>query len=38
VAAALVKRLGTGRPLKEDAFEEFSGAVDRILDSTAAET
>ncbi|CAN0011334.1 unnamed protein product [Scytosiphon promiscuus] len=34
VASALVKRLGTGAPLKAATFEDFSDAVDRVLDST----
>ncbi|CAM9355890.1 unnamed protein product [Ascophyllum nodosum] len=37
VATTLVKRLGSGRPLKSEAdFEAFSEAVDRILRATAA--
>eukprot|EP00752_Nemacystus_decipiens_P004817 g4384.t1 len=36
VASALVKRLGTGRPLKPGTFDEFSEAVDRLLKSTEA--
>lgn len=36
VATALVKRLGSGKPLKPDIFEEFSAAVDRMLADTAA--
>ncbi|CBJ27776.1 conserved unknown protein [Ectocarpus siliculosus] len=35
VASALVKRLGTGKPLQPAAFDEFSDAVDRVLESTA---
>lgn len=38
VASALVKRLGTGMPLKPEVFEAFSEAVDGILRDTAAST
>lgn len=38
VASALVKRLGTGKPLKPEVFEAFSEAVDEILRDTAAST
>lgn len=36
VATAIVKRLGSGVPLKPAAFEEFSAAIERMLAATAA--
>lgn len=35
VATALIKRLGSGKPLNPAIFEGFSEAVDRILRDTS---